>query len=649
MLQVLTLVCVLLGSGHSTAYGEEDEGTVRLVGGAIPQHGKAEVNVPDIGWLSVCGDDTWERSDADVFCRELGYPDAMFPSVNAVESNATGQQWLTNVACTGNELSILDCVFNITKSCDKNLVARPRCNYKDFLGFYNDNFFNPVLPDHRETDDSMTIQLCLSECLRNNMTYAGLRLVDCVCGRKGIDYSNLGKPDNLIGKVSVCGGDNFQACGGGRTIVAVYPTSMGACGGLITGSGTIYSPGFPGNYTENQDCVWNITTSIGAKIRMEFPLFNLLGKKDYVTISEWKDGEFHPVRNFSESNPPESMYLCSRLIQLIFHSDESDGIFEVNIRDVPPQCSLPSKIVHRTVEVVKKCSRDYAISVSCDSGYSITTDHSVVVCTDKGGWNDTIPNCRGRGLYDVVTDPKAASPTKTSSQLGNTDDSLHIGVGIIAGIAIAGVLVIILVICLTVFICKRRRIAEQKGRRLEMVYMTGYAYAATHGAKETAVDNTYESIPHSGIPLQELPADDPMYTNVGTRQRPSQYRYKSSEYEAIPDMVQSDERSDNYYSIDDVKHSNPRASIISSRKPQTDDANDIPDYGGNAETDKQVPPVYAQVQKKNKSNKNRSSGNSDRGEGNDERSRGQGDGMMVPNIAYESADGWNANDRYNVA
>ena len=49
--------------------------TARLTGGTGPHEGRAEVFYDD-NWGTVC-DDGWEMEDANVLCKELGYPGAL--------------------------------------------------------------------------------------------------------------------------------------------------------------------------------------------------------------------------------------------------------------------------------------------------------------------------------------------------------------------------------------------------------------------------------------------------------------------------------------------------------------------------------------------------------------------------------------------
>ena len=80
---------------------------VRLVGGQNESRGRIEVLYADV-WGTVCSD-SFTISSANVVCRELG-----FVGVVQIESfgPGTGQIWLDEVQCTGNETSIETCPHN---------------------------------------------------------------------------------------------------------------------------------------------------------------------------------------------------------------------------------------------------------------------------------------------------------------------------------------------------------------------------------------------------------------------------------------------------------------------------------------------------------------------------------------------------------
>ena len=62
-------------------------------------------------WGTVC-DDYWDRNDARVVCRQLGFPDAVSAPHSARFGSGSGKIWLDDVRCLGNESSIVNCSHN---------------------------------------------------------------------------------------------------------------------------------------------------------------------------------------------------------------------------------------------------------------------------------------------------------------------------------------------------------------------------------------------------------------------------------------------------------------------------------------------------------------------------------------------------------
>ena len=71
--------------------------------------GRGRVEVYYSGrWGTVC-DDSWDKKDAVVACRQLGYDNAVRSLRGGQVPNGRGQIWLDDVACTGNEQSLMAC------------------------------------------------------------------------------------------------------------------------------------------------------------------------------------------------------------------------------------------------------------------------------------------------------------------------------------------------------------------------------------------------------------------------------------------------------------------------------------------------------------------------------------------------------------
>ncbi|CAI5689241.1 unnamed protein product [Oreochromis niloticus] len=95
-------------NGHYSDAGVICSGPIRLTGSGSTQcSGRVEVYHSN-SWGTVC-DDGWDLNDAEVVCRQLNCGSALEVPQSAHFGAGTGQIWLDNVTCSGNESSLTEC------------------------------------------------------------------------------------------------------------------------------------------------------------------------------------------------------------------------------------------------------------------------------------------------------------------------------------------------------------------------------------------------------------------------------------------------------------------------------------------------------------------------------------------------------------
>ncbi|XP_075227026.1 lysyl oxidase-like 2 isoform X1 [Lycorma delicatula] len=92
------------------------EGSLQLVDGK--KHNEGNVEIFHLGrWGSIC-DDEFDEREADVVCRQLGFPRAIKHTLNSHFGPARRKFWMDNLYCTGKETRLSDCRFDGWGSSD---------------------------------------------------------------------------------------------------------------------------------------------------------------------------------------------------------------------------------------------------------------------------------------------------------------------------------------------------------------------------------------------------------------------------------------------------------------------------------------------------------------------------------------------------
>ncbi|XP_070555937.1 scavenger receptor cysteine-rich domain-containing protein DMBT1-like [Ptychodera flava] len=221
---------------------------VRLGGGETPFEGRVEVFMNE-QWGTVCHVG-WDIKDAEVVCKEVGFPGAMRPATFNPETKAR-QKLMTDVECSGNEDSIFECEYKTEiTNCSNDDDAGVYCNFPGYKGCYD----RGICQKFRTNDPNMTIQMCLKHCREKEMNYACLAGQNCECE---INFQGDGLELDNWSCDQACPGDETQACGGTYES-AMYETTLGECGrqGISDEEGWIVSPEFPDNYPGWDGCYW---------------------------------------------------------------------------------------------------------------------------------------------------------------------------------------------------------------------------------------------------------------------------------------------------------------------------------------------------------------------------------------------------------
>ncbi|XP_035694567.1 sushi, von Willebrand factor type A, EGF and pentraxin domain-containing protein 1-like [Branchiostoma floridae] len=120
-LSLPVIIIVVLGLHAKISWQQ----SIRLVDGSGGHEGRVEI-LRNGEWGTIC-DDSWNLPDAVVACRQLGLPGAVQATHAAHFGQGTGPIWMTEVLCTGTELSLPSCDFTGPNECGHNEDAGVVC------------------------------------------------------------------------------------------------------------------------------------------------------------------------------------------------------------------------------------------------------------------------------------------------------------------------------------------------------------------------------------------------------------------------------------------------------------------------------------------------------------------------------------------
>ncbi|XP_075438529.1 CUB and sushi domain-containing protein 3 isoform X5 [Ascaphus truei] len=127
------------------------------------------------------------------------------------------------------------------------------------------------------------------------------------------------------------------------------PRCDALCGGNITAmNGTIYSPAYPDEYPNFQDCLWLVKVPPGNGIYINFTVLQTEPIYDFITVWDGPDQSSPQIGQFSGNTALESVYSTSNQVLIKFHSDfTTSGFFVLSyhayqLRICQPPPSVPN-------------------------------------------------------------------------------------------------------------------------------------------------------------------------------------------------------------------------------------------------------------------------------------------------------------------
>ena len=84
---------------------------IRLTGSNVTFAGRVEVLSYGV-WGRIDGSSSWDRTEAEVVCRQLGFPGVVTALKYSPFGEGSGPVLMSNVRCIGNEKTLKQCQYN---------------------------------------------------------------------------------------------------------------------------------------------------------------------------------------------------------------------------------------------------------------------------------------------------------------------------------------------------------------------------------------------------------------------------------------------------------------------------------------------------------------------------------------------------------
>nr|XP_032817255.1 CUB and sushi domain-containing protein 3-like isoform X3 [Petromyzon marinus] len=197
------------------------------------------------------------------------------------------------------------------------------------------------------------------------------------------------------------------------------PTCQAMCGGNMTDlNGTIYSPGYPDEYPDFQDCYWLIKVPLGYGVFVNFTQLHTEPVYDYITVWDGLDQDSPQLGQFSGNTALESVRSTSHQVLVKFHSDFSTSGFFVLSYQVYQlmSCVVPSTGAHSEVLTeTEEFAIGNVIKYRCLPGFTLVGKEEIT-CKLKSRLepDGTPPSCEAQcpnnevrtASYGVILSPE---------------------------------------------------------------------------------------------------------------------------------------------------------------------------------------------------------------------------------------------------